>query len=95
MLEKVDNIIIYNKEFDMRLLNQTCAAYGLNEFKFSDMNVYCAMYYYTLFKGEWEPEKLRFKNHKLPSATHDAMDDCYAVLNIMKEMVIKGETLFR
>lgn len=88
------NIIIYNAEFDSRLLEQTAVKYGLTlpEFKTE-----CAMGLYGFWAGEKNQYGNGFKRHKLLSAAerlgveidgqpHRAETDCRIVAMILKKM---------
>jgi inhibitor of KinA sporulation pathway (predicted exonuclease) len=70
-------VIAYNASFDKRLLKQTFDKYDLS----------------SLTKVVWQDAMVPYSNFvgsskwvKLPGATHGTLDDCQAVLTIIKEM---------
>lgn len=80
-------IVIFNAAFDTRILAQTARDVTRStdpwNYKFG-IEVQCAMIEYSHYKGEFSNSKLRWQ--KLPSGSHNALADCYAVYNIIKEM---------
>lgn len=73
-------ILIYNAAFDTRLINQTCALWGIQELQ---LHAECVMEAFRLLQGEthWI---------SLASATgeeieHRALNDCQAVLHLIQE----------
>lgn len=88
------NVIIYNAEFDSRLLAQTAAKYGL---QLPEFKTECAMVLYGFWAGEKNQYGNGFKRHKLSSAaerlgveinghSHRAETDCLTVAMILKKM---------
>jgi len=77
-------IIIYNFEYDERLLDQTTDQDGVGYLR---MNPYhCAMKMYSQFKGEWNDYYGDYRYQKLPSGDHSAVGDCQATLKVIEEM---------
>lgn len=80
---KAKKIIAYNAEYDYRLLKQSA---GAADIIFALPKFHCAMLQYAKFVGEWNEKRGEFKWQKLPSASHDAIGDCRATLEIIKKM---------
>ena len=60
MLE--NNIIaIYNAAFDLRMLRQSISAHGRATPLYSRSNVYCIMELYSIFNGEFDEVRMRYK----------------------------------
>lgn len=86
-ITKQKKIIIYNAEFDIRLLNQTIYQDKINIPKGKlFMNYKCAMIYYAQFVGQWSDYYQNYVYQKLPSSQHNAIGDCKATLEIIKTM---------
>ena len=57
-----NNIIaIYNAEFDLRMLRQSLNAHGKTTPHYLHNNVYCIMELYSIFNGEFDEIKMRYK----------------------------------
>jgi DNA polymerase-3 subunit epsilon len=80
---KGKTVLIYNAEFDIRLLMQTVDQDG-----FSLKNFYaeCVMKAYSVFIGEWSNHHNDFKFQKLRGGNHSAIGDCKATIQVIKEM---------
>lgn len=77
-------IIVYNAEFDRRILEQS----GANT---AGLNFECAMRYFSQFVGEWSEWKGEYKWQKLPRRgdqleKHDAATDCRLTLKVIQHM---------
>jgi len=78
-------IVIYNAQYDLRLLNQTIAKYNLPPLKIDPKCVECAMLKYSAWIGEpWEDGT--YKWQRLKGGDHTAVGDCRATLRIIREM---------
>jgi len=78
-------IVIYNAQYDLRLLNQTIAKYNLPPIKIDPKRVECAMLKYSAWIGElWEDGT--YKWQRLKGGDHTAVGDCRATLRIIREM---------
>jgi len=83
------DVIIYNAEFDVRMLRQSCEAFRDNcvppgivwETEFD-----CAMINYAQFCGEWNDYRGSFRWQRLPGGDHSAMGDCKATLEVIRMM---------
>ncbi len=75
---------IYNADFDMRLLKQSCAYAGV-PWTLDDKQAFCVMRLYAAWYGEWNARYNGFRSQKLASAggfcgidlpnSHHAVDD--------------------
>lgn len=85
-------IVIYNKSFDLRLLEQSRKTYGLPPFAIEDDQdkVVCAMELFAAHVGEWVNYRNDFKWQKLPGAGHRALDDCIATLNVLRRVAFRA-----
>ena len=78
-------LVIYNAEFDLRMLRQSAAGCG-HTIEFPFMLCTCAMTTYAEWVGEWNEYRGNFKWQKLPGGDHSALGDCFATLGVIKEM---------
>ncbi len=85
ILRSASIVVIYNAEYDLRLLHQTCALYQLSMTN-PRYQVECAMKRYAQFVGEWNDVYDDFRWQRLKGANHRALGDCMATLRVMKEM---------
>lgn len=72
-------IVIYNAAFDVRILKQTCVAFGRDADWVWRLNTQCAMRMYAQLLGasKWT---------RLEGGDHTAVGDCQAVLALLKRM---------
>jgi len=82
-------LLIYNAEYDGRLLTQTRIQ---DELKMDDFDALCIMRLYSVFLGEWSDYHDSFKFQKLPGGDHTATGDCNATLELLKNMSIAEKT---
>ncbi len=80
---KDKTILMYNAEFDARMLRQTCYANNCKKFPFS---YWCVMKEYSKFVGEWNDYHNDYKFQKLSGGDHTALGDCKATLRVLKKM---------
>ena len=98
-------VVIYNHEFDVRVINQTARRYGLQAPQGFDLvlggsAVHCAMQAYAGFYGAWNAEKGRYRWQKLSTAAqqqgvtvenaHRALGDCLMTLGLVRAMASTG-----
>lgn len=90
IMSSVRLIVIYNAEFDIRILNQSFQACPIPEprqgFINDEFTIECAMLQYATYKGEWNRRFRNFKWQRLPGGDHTALGDCRAVLSLIKTM---------
>ena len=81
-------VIAYNAEFEHRMLVQAGAKFPMEVWNAKNMQfkMQCAMNEYSQFIGEWSDYHKDYKWQKLPGATHNVIEDCLAVLKIIREM---------
>ncbi|MBD1836157.1 3'-5' exonuclease [Cyanobacteria bacterium FACHB-472] len=91
------DLVIYNAEFDLKLIRQSLRPYGIQlAFPTSDRrqcriftnggSIICAMQQYSQFIGEWKDNYGNYKWQKLPYGNHSALGDCQAVIKVINEM---------
>jgi DNA polymerase-3 subunit epsilon len=98
-------VVIYNHEFDVRVINQTARRYGLQAPQGFDLvldpgSIHCAMQAYAGFYGAWSEEKGRYRWQKLSTAAdqqgvtvtnaHRALGDCLMTLGVVRAMASTG-----
>lgn len=92
-------LVIYNADYDMRLMAQTAAQYGLSPVVASN-GVACAMLTYAEFYGDWNESKQSYRWQKLTNAAaqqcveadgaaHRALADVKMTLGVIKSMAAK------
>jgi DNA polymerase-3 subunit epsilon len=78
-------VIIYNAQFDLRLIHQTMARHKLLSYGLDSDQAECAMLVYSAWVGErWSDGG--YKWQKLQNADHSAAGDCLATLALIKKM---------
>jgi len=83
-------LVIYNADYDVRLLMQTHARYNLGPILIKPRQIECAMLKYSAWRGELWPDG-SYKWQKLPGGDHTALGDCRATLKLIKTMA--GESI--
>jgi DNA polymerase III subunit epsilon len=99
LLRQIDDkdLVIYNAEYDLRLIRQSLRAHGIQiAFPTSDRrqcriftnggSIHCAMHWYSQWVGERTRSHQNYKWQKLPGGDHSALGDCKAVLEVIKRM---------
>jgi DNA polymerase-3 subunit epsilon len=94
ILQRASRVIVYNAEYDARLLDQTRQAWGLPDFDVASFD--CAMLPYAAFYGEWNDYRGNYKWVKLttaaarfgirPKNAHRALDDASMALMVIRGM---------
>jgi DNA polymerase-3 subunit epsilon len=79
-------VVVYNAEFDERMLDQTCRRYRLPPLTDMSWVQHCAMQWYARFVGEWNFGKGSYKWQRLEGGDHSAIGDCRATLKVLQEM---------
>lgn len=91
------DLVVYNAEFDLRLIRQSLRPYDLHvAFPTSDRrqcriflgggSIHCAMLPYSAWCGEWNSYHGNYRWQKLPGGDHSALGDCRATLELIKRM---------
>lgn len=82
--------LIYNADYDLRLLRQSAARHGLTLPRFSAQ---CVMLRYAEYWGEpgrdgyrWQRLDTACQRHGITGSAHRARDDCRAVLGLLQVM---------
>ena len=83
LLTKNKTVIIYNEDFDKRLIEQTCIA---DEVRVLVIDTICAMRLYSNFVGIWSEYHGNYRYQKLEGGDHTALGDCHAVLRTIFKM---------
>lgn len=86
---------MYNAEFDLRLLKQSCLQSGI-PWTLNTNRSFCVMNMYAAFYGEWNMRRSGFRYHKLENAgrmskiplpnSHHAADDAKLTAALFKYM---------
>jgi DNA polymerase III epsilon subunit-like protein len=94
ILDSYGPVVVYNADFDRRILSQTNALYGLPDF---DAEWHCAMRQFAAYEGTWHEKYRTWRWHKLttalemlgeqtPSVQHRALQDTWATRQIVESM---------
>lgn len=99
-------VIIYNADYDIRVINQTHRLAGrLNDAWVVTANWHCAMLQYAQFWGDWNEYRGSWAWQTLDRATrqqgiadidapaHSAVGDCERTLAVIKAMAAAGEAV--
>jgi len=89
-------LVIYNADYDMRLMAQTAALYGLQPVT-ANAGVHCAMLAYAEFYGDWNDYKGSYRWQRLTAAAaqqgvvtdgqaHRALADVMMTLGVLQAM---------
>lgn len=90
LLESASRVIVYNAEYDERMIYQTCAAAGLDTNWIGSVRFECAMMEYARWYGDWSEWFQSFKWQRL-NGGHRALGDCQATLGLVKQMAKTNE----
>lgn len=91
------DLVIYNAEFDLRLIRQSLKPYGVRLAFPSSVRrggriflngglVHCAMEYFSQWVGEWNHKYDNYRWQSLPGGDHSAIGDCKATLEVIKQI---------
>lgn len=92
VLNAASRVIVYNVEYDLRILAQTTALYTLAPSGPPRDRFECAMEQYSRFMGKWDAEAGRFQRMKLRGGNHRAFGDCIATVECVRKMAAAGKT---
>jgi DNA polymerase III subunit epsilon len=79
-------LVIYNAEFDLKMLRQTCIRQNVKHRYKDTSHAECAMLRYAAYYGQWHDYFGNYKYQKLPNSQHRALGDCRATLELIKAM---------
>ncbi len=94
ILDRAGPVVVYNADFDSRVISQTNAIYGLPDFQ---VEWHCAMKQFAAYAGDWHERYENWRWHKLmvalemmgqptPDVQHRALADTQASRNIVMAM---------
>lgn len=89
ILTSASRVVIYNAEFDMKILRRTCLVHGVSSFN-NEVHAECAMLEYARWVGDWDHRRGSFRWHKLQGGDHSALGDCRATVKLLEKMA-EGE----
>jgi DNA polymerase-3 subunit epsilon len=75
-------VLIYNAEFDTRIISYCCQLHNLKELNIESD---CIMEWYAQYYGDWSDYYNSYKSQPL-QGNHSAIGDCLAALKLIKEM---------
>lgn len=78
-------VIIYNAEFDRKILNYCCKLHGLQILDLQKRS-HCAMEWYAQYWGQWSSYYKSYKWQPLRGGNHTAIGDCLACLSLINKM---------
>jgi len=76
-------VLIYNAEYDEKLIDQTCEQ---DECSYFRMRYDCVMIPYSEFMGRWSDYHYDYTFQRLPGGDHSAIGDCRATLKVIHKM---------
>lgn len=84
-------VIIYNADYDLRLLHQSAKAsmpeqVVLGNPAFDAASYECAMHWYSVWVGDWSDWHGSYRWQRLPGGDHSALGDCKATLRAIWHM---------
>lgn len=84
-------VIVYNTDFDTRLIRQSLAAHevsppGETGVLLDAASWECAMRQYAAYCGDWNDHFGSYRFQKLPDGAHTALGDCRATLRVLERM---------
>lgn len=91
LLRAASKVVIYNSDYDHRILSQTCKFWGLSLLDLvPNASWNCAMHWYAQWYGDWSDYHSSYRWQPLPSANHSAKGDALATLAVIQRMA-KGD----
>jgi len=77
-------VVAYNADFDRAMLHAAYSRHGLR--RPAPVRWSCAMERYAAYTGEWSDDWGDYRWQRLPGGGHRALDDCRAVLTLIRLM---------
>jgi len=94
-------LLIYNANFDIRIIHQTIEPHSLMPLPFATFDYYCVMEKYAAYYGDWSNYHQSFKWQSLSNAAsqcgisisnaHRAYGDCLTVLKVLQVLASRYE----
>lgn len=75
-------LVIYNVDFDWRMINRLCREHGLPQIELKE--AICAMEEYAVYIGDWSEYHGDYRWQSLPGGDHSAIGDCRATLDVLR-----------
>ncbi|GAA4209150.1 hypothetical protein GCM10022252_75240 [Streptosporangium oxazolinicum] len=88
------DVVVYNAAFDGALLRAEVARVHGDEYaqQWTRARSWkCAMRVYSWFQAQWSVTQEDWRRHKLPGASHGALGDCQATLELIRSMAAAGD----
>lgn len=81
-------VVIYNADYDTRILEQSLAAMNIpiDVPPLGASDYECAMLQYSAWVGDWSSYHGNYRWQPLPGGDHSAIGDCRATLAVIKRM---------
>jgi DNA polymerase-3 subunit epsilon len=79
-------VIIYNANYDIRMINQSKNHFAELENHHLIHDYECAMEKYAIYYGDWNEYRHSYRWQKLPGGDHTALGDCKATLKLLQKM---------
>ena len=89
-ISRSNQILIYNANFDMGILDYCCKLHNLPKLKF---NFTCLMLIAAEWYGDWSYYHKSYRYPRLPNGNHKALGDCLAGLELIKRMTQDSDKL--
>jgi DNA polymerase-3 subunit epsilon len=89
---KYKRILIYNAEFDIKILNYCCHLHNLPILKLKKRSQ-CLMEWVAQWEGDWSYYYKDYKYFPLPSGNHRALGDCTAAFELIKLMAADSDQI--
>ncbi|MCC3498336.1 MAG: 3'-5' exonuclease [Microcoleus sp. PH2017_25_DOB_D_A] len=89
---KDKRILIYNAEFDIKILNYCCHLHHLPILKLKKRSE-CLMEWAAQWGGDWSYYYKDYKYFPLPSGNHRALGDCTAAFELIKLMAADSDRI--
>ncbi|MEG4286363.1 3'-5' exonuclease [Microcoleus sp. A006_D1] len=85
-------ILIYNAQFDIKILNYCCELYGLPILMLQKRSD-CLMEWAAQWGGYWSYYHKDYQYFPLPSGNHRALGDCTAAFGLIKQMAADSDEM--
>jgi DNA polymerase-3 subunit epsilon len=89
---KDKRILIYNPEFDIKILAYCCRLHNLPVLQLSKRSE-CLMEWAAQWGGDWSYYYEDYKYFPLPGGSHRALEDCLAALDCLKKMAADSDQI--